>query len=770
MSSATFNYFFRADLTLATYLNGVRSTITVSVVNKPLKDSSIVGTFWPILESVGDISYQAGEFLPSLSAGSIQLNNTIGSFGANRKFSDLLQRYTITDQRAVIFIGASENDVDTVSSWQQIADLRMSDWAHAANGASLTINTSAYKIEEKTVTLEVARTVSGMENAPESSLGRAVPLVLGQPNSFITPIRITADGATNANYALRTGFHGNLDFAGVGSFVTLDWDDNWQAVEFDPLTTNVDYTTAPVGGQYTLNTHAARAFQVSASIPEIVTSVQLRGRGNGAPGRLSDARLTVTLLRVDPVNFTVLEEMAVGKVSLSNYDAANNALSTDIPITISFDKPAFISSLGGTYTFYLAWAVTNFAPNELSLNFHNTVSVNELRKNTGDANNSYTEWSFAGTGRVPLYKLNKVSGVITTQPASPTPEGFIYERLALTQVGPVSGQANPPLDSIQILASVQGVRVAGSGAGAPVAVQTNINRLAYSWNGSAWVDSNYWDTTTFLARYLSLYGADIGSPTDPVRGRTLRAVYDSKTSFTELLVDVCKGTASRVGILPSGRLFMYPWGDRQAVVAEIPYFDITPLDWQQRDSSTVINRATIVSGRSPLYSIDTGNEKIPVGYERSTTFSFATSAFYADMTRESRVMYGEKELGDGVLNAYGVDSVVAEYYLTRFAKPAVYASFVVPWHRYNTLRMFDVINFQHPEFPAFYGTDPEPALPSVDTGSAVQRTDPALGYEFTRAETYRGLIEGISYVMNMEHAPAIKLTVLVLLNQPWDPT
>ena len=44
------------------------------------------------------------------------------------------------------------------------------------------------------------------------------------------------------------------------------------------------------------------------------------------------------------------------------------------------------------------------------------------------------------------------------------------------------------------------------------------------------------------------------------------------------------------------------------------------------------------------------------------------------------------------------------------------------------------------------------------------------GQELTRAQTYRGLVEGLSYVMAMEHAPAIRLTVLVLLNREFDPT
>jgi hypothetical protein len=85
--------------------------------------------------------------------------------------------------------------------------------------------------------------------------------------------------------------------------------------------------------------------------------------------------------------------------------------------------------------------------------------------------------------------------------------------------------------------------------------------------------------------------------------------------------------------------------------------------------------------------------------------------------------------------------------------------------------MFDIINFAHSEFPAFYGADPNARAGVVISGSNTTAIPNAnYGQEFTRAQTYRGLVEGVSYVMAMEHAPAIRLTVLVLLNREFDPT
>jgi hypothetical protein len=85
--------------------------------------------------------------------------------------------------------------------------------------------------------------------------------------------------------------------------------------------------------------------------------------------------------------------------------------------------------------------------------------------------------------------------------------------------------------------------------------------------------------------------------------------------------------------------------------------------------------------------------------------------------------------------------------------------------------MFDVISFHHSEFPAFYGTDPNARPGVVNDGTSITSVQAANnGEELVRAKSYRGLVEGVSYVMAMEHAPAIRLVVQVLINPEFDPT
>lgn len=782
MTSAVFNYFLRADITLATYTAGAKSTITVSCVNKPLKDSSSVATYWPILESVGEVNLQAGEVLPTVSVGSITLRNDIGSFGADRKFSDLLQRYTPTDQDVTVYVGASANDSDTVSSWTQVAKVKSATWEHAANGATLSISITPFRFDEKVLTLDVAQTVSGMENAPTSSLGRAVPLLVGT-SLDVLPIRITADGATTARYAVGTCLYQHLKNVTSSAVVyTKNFMDEWEPVE-NVLSIYEDSSASVSAGTYTLNTYAERVVNFGQGARVLVTGVKLYARGNGLA--VSTARLKVTLYRADIYTNNIIEEVTSGLLDLANYNSQNAASTTSFEVKISFDQPAFLSNYddsgGVRYQYALGFSVTDYQAGDLSLHY-TSLALSGWVRDTADSAQGF-EFLYVSSMNALKMQLQTVTIAYTDHVSTFTASGLTYTQLQISQFSPDTGQSNPALDSLPIM--VTGMQGLSTYAGGTVSYKPNElgGYLSYVWSGSAWTDPSTFDTSTLSSHYAALYDGT------SYRSRVARGVFDGRVTASQVLTEIGRGTASRVGVLSTGKPFFYPWGYTATAAADIPAADIIPLSWQQRDISTVVNQAVISVGRSPRFIGQDFKEPGRVdGYQYTTDFSSVNFAQVAAMTEECRAMFGNKPLGNGTFviwpvaagsgistylgNSSSEGSVLADYYLARFGKPLTYASFVVPWNRYSSLKMFDVVNFQHPEFPAFYGTDPEPPNPVITDSatSAVSRIDPNIGYEWVRAEPYRGLIEGISYVLAVEHAPAIRLTVLVLLNQPLDPT
>jgi hypothetical protein len=785
--SATFNYFYRCDVTVLTYAEGATTSKTYSFTNKFLKDSSSATTYWPILQSLGEFSVAAGETLPTISLSAVEIDNSIGTFGANRKFSDVLQRYTPVEQSIVLYIGQVSILSDTVSSWTQIAQGVVSDWKTSANGekGTLTFNVRAAKYKEAVLNLEVARTVNGMENAPISSLGRAVPLLVGS-GVEVLPVRISSDYATTGKYAWGTCYYQFLENDSTSAKVyTKNYADQWEELTGG----NTDYSGTTPTGQFALSTYESRAFKLNINGSSIVTGVQLRAKANGLAS--TSAILTVFILRVDYVTYAVLDTICTASVPLSAYDAINaDTANTNFAINVSFDKPGIIAvGTNSFYHYYLGFSVSSKAANDLSLHYNNSGTA-ELRKDSADTapgtGTSNDGWKVITGGSAIQrlnYKLLEVSFSFTDHVAAYTQTGLTYSSMTATQFTPDTGQTNPTLDTVQLLiGNVDGITAYGGGALAE-RPQSLADLLSYTWSGSAWATANAWDTSTLSSsHYEVLYNG--ASPS--YRSRVAEGVFESAITYTQFLTEICRGTASRVGVLSTGKSFMYPFGVTAAVVYDIPAGDIAALDWEQRDISTVVNRAIIKTGRSYIYAPRTFESQETVGYQYTTDYSADNYVAVRAMTLESRTTYGSKDLAatefvvrpvasggtEGYLgNSSSYASILAEYYLARFGKPLVYASFVIPYHRYSALKMFDIITFTSVDYPAFYGTDPNARDGAVDVSGAVSTVTSAdFGYETVRAQTYRGLVEGISLVLAMEHAPAIQVTVLVLLNSPFDPT
>ena len=256
-------------------------------------------------------------------------------------------------------------------------------------------------------------------------------------------------------------------------------------------------------------------------------------------------------------------------------------------------------------------------------------------------------------------------------------------------------------------------------------------------------------------------------------------MYSDRVTFLQFLDDFCRASASRVGVLSTGKLFIFPWGAEYPVATHVPPGDFTLVSWEVQDASTVVNRVQIKTATTITQT------RTPNGFFTFTDESFATSYDFAPtansavdlMTKSSRTMYGERPLANTeypfvitdtpYLGAKG--SYLAESLLSQNKEPRIFVTFITPYHKFSGLEMYDVITFSSTELPAFYGTDPsarEPVYSDASTGE----TNLIDGNEFVRAETYRGLVESKSYVVAVGHAPALKFTVQLLQNYPADPT
>lgn len=822
MTAANFNYYYKADITTKWMDGDTEQTYAYSFINKPILDSidEYGVTIWPILNSIGEISFAAGEYLPNISLSSIEIDNSRGSIGVNRRFSDILERQNVIGQQIVVSILERPNDVDSDDDWTIIASGRVMSYSLSLSSAkqTLTFQLSPLLLAETPITLEVSRSIEGMENAPDSSIGRALPFVLNRraesqggspvlpPAGYqqVQPVRISADGSANPIYALSTLLY-NKTTAGSGSgyiYIKKTWDDGKHPWELYPLVAgpsapSIDISTPTTGASfYSLQTYAAIAFKIPSTVFQngaIITQVLVQCKGNSTdPLRQSDGFLSVFFLAVNRASRQVASEIARGKIALSVYDALNNASTSNFQVKVDLDKPLILPGSAtvstSAYDYYIGFEGSDIEVNDLTIRKYSGGSGSPYstlsRANTTTAGTSYNEW-VAGTDTLfPAFSTPAVTLTISDSTAV-TADGLSYCKLSVVTPTPETGQVAPSWDTVGIVVPMDGclpVFPGGDGYSNPDELCA---LLCSEWRNNTWT-TGLIDRTAYATQYAALFEGGAG-----FRGRRIAGIFEGKINRGDALAAIARGTACRFGVMAGGYIALYPWGSTASPAYNIPYEDIIPTSWDARDESTVVNDIDIFCDKR--FAVREGSE----GYGLSISYSAIGSIAFDERTLDSIAIYGNKPLVDGKFSVYGYGTetafndqgtplgtvglpgylgggypdFLADYYITRFSKSLVYCSFAVPYHRYKTIKMFDVVTFTHPDFPAFWGTDPEPRDPPVDTGTSVVPVPNAnKGHELIRAQTYRGFVEGVSYVLAMEHAPVIRLTVQVLLNQGFDPT
>ena len=120
-------------------------------------------------------------------------------------------------------------------------------------------------------------------------------------------------------------------------------------------------------------------------------------------------------------------------------------------------------------------------------------------------------------------------------------------------------------------------------------------RAKKSFNVSA-VDSS----TLLNSHYLPLLSDDNAVGTQ--RARYITGIFDSKVTYSQVISEIARASAAKIGIFSSKKLFMYPWGITATPAFNIPQADIIPLSWEMRDPSTVMNRISVAF--SKVYALE----------------------------------------------------------------------------------------------------------------------------------------------------------------------
>jgi hypothetical protein len=267
-----------------------------------------------------------------------------------------------------------------------------------------------------------------------------------------------------------------------------------------------------------------------------------------------------------------------------------------------------------------------------------------------------------------------------------------------------------------------------------------------------------------VAQYPVYYGAS------GYRSRQVAGFMEGYRATEKVIEQICKDTATRIGLNNEGNLFPWVWGPTYDVAMTIDPHDAILESYEEQDPTTVINDVSISYGRSFAgldYGRNVGSGQI-ANYSGTVKRNAESTDYLGTIAAKSAAVYGNRPLEEVETYYIGDEQsalTLAEYYLTVYQQPWKLLTINLPYDKYRTLRMFEVVRFGHPALPSYYGASSE-AGGIYCEGDIVDLKN---GRDWIAAKSFRYFIEGRAVSMELNGAPMLTLTLRILDHED-DPT
>ena len=766
MASPSLQVWIVAELALKSLSDA--STKTVYLSNRAALDDTNFGRYQPIIQRVSGIGVKAGETLPQSGRGQIVLDNSPNTYGLQRRFGDILERYTAIDQVVTIKIATTPlSDLDITGDLSTVWVARIVG-ARQTYGANPTIilDIAQDTIARRVITKPI-NTVD-FSAAPTASLGKHLPIVIG---SSVEVDAIQIDASTTPKYAYCTTLGSTHISGGIQAYYAKDYDGVYRQVTSAGTTSTAVYSVADSGSsardQYYLAAIAETGVQFAVGSKYLVASVrvQYRGTGSGAYAAGED-KLYFRIYEKDVNNGNPSTLLGTATAKCIDYQASfQGSTATKFWVEANFDKPV-ICSKDSNYIFTVS-ASDLSAAGAVAPDANNASATAYDRYNEGAAvSSASTNW-YTSTG-ANRDKIFEMFGAVFTDSATPSGseingDGLGHGYFTITQ----RSAGFPPLNSLSYIVSVNGLKDDSSGTitGAASSVLTTakhaIRCLDREWNGSTWTGGRFdW---TKLSGYHGL-GSRI------IKGRT-----EGRTLLQDFISNICKSSASKVlQVNSTTPLAFYAWGTSTTPTVRLSQEDTQIISLERKGTETIINRLTLLYDKrvkdTQLVGVRTQDGQ--TDFAGVIDWRYTTSALTTALSTNSRSLYGDRVL-DAPEHPWIGDSTTAEeiakYYLGVFAYPLAYATVEVPYLKYSAIEIMDVIYIVHPDLPSYFGTSSNAALPTYGT-TTLTEVDLIQGNYWVRAQEIRAQVEGKEIIIGDSDYPRLRLNLKLLLNYPADPT
>jgi hypothetical protein len=742
---------------------GDLSTKTISVTNRA-EISDTDSDSWPILEQISRLGSSSDRESVLPDAGNLRIIDSIGSFGVERKFSDLFERYTLIDQPIEIFYASTQAETLDPASYTSVFKGKGLDWVISTDSVIplIDIRFDARLFAKRFI----SRRVNNLDftNAPSKSIGKHLPIVIGA-GVQVRPVQISADGATIPTYAYATTLASEHPVSGVASYYVKDSTGAYLTVSSasNVSTAVISETRTHIGGAFRPTIQHAVRLNMSASDTYIITQAKVRFNGDNDIALIVNGVFELTILDHDDVNDIPGKVLGIAKINKNDYQASVRGAS-DFDVTFTFEKPTAL--IGSTY-FYLAYRQTIASGDTGYFNFPAVDAADATRvrytqseyATSGQYGNLWTEKaSSKDIAQYDLYALK-----LTDYPSGSyiNAEGLSVAYFDVTQKTAIA--TNPDISKLDFIISVNGLKDDSSGSISGVAdalierVDHAVKLLAQEYSASTgWALSSSWSFSGYSSTYY--------------QGNTIKGKSEGEETFEGFLRKICRNSAAKIVLVDSAQMALYLWGAEVDSSATFDQENSKIIRVSKLDASHVVNDLTIAYNKELITfdAINISTEGIPAEYTSVLRRNSDTNSSLSNLALYSESIYGKRYLSDIYFDLLASDTLadrIAQYYLTTFTEPPVYVQIEVPFEYYTTLDNLDVITIKHPSLPCYFGSSPNAQLPHFEG----EEIDPNQGMNLTRAKRYRAQIEGIVINFNSDAVPTLLLTARLLLN-PNDPT
>lgn len=705
----------------------------------------------PILQPISGINYEVSDFLPRPQNINVNLDNSFHSMGYGRKFSDLFEFYTGIKQNVEIFFTSyGFNDQpslsDLFSSSNRVFAGTIESIQNSIGTNILSLNCQSYTLPKTVFSKEI--TLTDFPNAPSSQLGKQIPIVFAS-NAFPA---IPVD-----ELAVASNHNSGLSSNNVAKYVIANSLKDYPLKAVGLVNTVQDNRLETVavnaGFNDTAQTNLESAFAFYYAMSnDLFVNVAFSASGSGI--------LTHVLLDVQGdagyvnplagyVQFTIyyrgkkLQEIQIPKTDYPAFTSAGT-----FTITAPLKDPIFVENFAN-----LGVSITQQDPNGTAIPY--SLGVRLWNYGSGGANYKFSgaEGDFpSSTGtNAPRVRYYCASMRFSRTTQS---NGFYYEYMT---IGAFNGLFRDKLNTMDISVDGQGLYDAtGNLTGTTNEIIHRphhiIQLLMASWTGSEWdVTNNQYDKTRFQST--------LESNSLPI---SVAFFSEGKAFADELIERVLRNSMYKMPpIKPTGTiasnlktLTLFAYGNVSQNVTRITDEDILSLNYEIRNSQTVVNNVTLLY--DPTYLGLDIKSLVTQGGARGYQNSVITN------NAISMSLYGSKDLAnnqyDALRDATSATNV-STILLGLYQNPLEYYVFEVPYFKYKTLNVCDVIDVCNPNMPSFYGSDPQADLSYYN---GVESSE--IGTYEMQGKSYRCQIESIVYNLLTSNLPTIRVVARLITN------